>query len=130
MSQLSGISILIVDDEPDLLDVFGDQFSHRGAQVFRASNGTQAWELLQKQQVDIVFSDIRMPGGDGVELAKNIQKMPHPKPKVFLCSGFSDISLGDAQKYGVITIFPKPFKMEAIAEIILNSLNSSLPENN
>lgn len=114
MKKLNGISILVAEDEADLRDVFVDHFLYLGAKVEGVSSGKQGWDLIKKQNFDIVFSDIRMPGGDGIELIKNIHHMNSPKPNVFLCTGFSDLSASEAKNYGVLEIFSKPFDMNQV----------------
>ena len=65
--------ILCVDDEVDILELFRDEFLDLGFKVLEASNGADAFDIFRTNHVDCVVSDIRMPGGDGVSLVKNIK---------------------------------------------------------
>lgn len=108
--------ILIVDDEPLICEIFKDAFESLGFTVAEEKSGRDAFARLQKEFFDCVLSDVRMPGGDGVELAKNIQNMPGPKPKVFLVTGFSELEIQTAKKWGVVKIFEKPFDFRDVLE--------------
>lgn len=108
--------ILIVDDEPMIRELFREAFESVGFSVFEAPNGSVAWTQLQEASFDCVLSDIMMPGGGGVDLAKNIHHMTGPKPKVFLVTGFIDNSLKNAKDWGVLNIFDKPLNFKEIIE--------------
>ena len=69
--KLLNVSILLVDDEVDLREIISEEFTSAGALVTCAENGRKAFEVLQKNKFDIVFSDVRMTGGDGIELIQN-----------------------------------------------------------
>lgn len=108
--------ILIVDDEAFLRELLRDLFELEGARVTEASSGEHAWEELLKATYDIVLSDVRMPGGNGVELIKNIQSRLSYYPKCFLCSGFNDVNEAELKSLGVLKVFPKPFNMDEIVD--------------
>lgn len=122
MISLKGISILVVDDEKDLREILNDELSFFGATVTEAENGAQAFELLKKQRFDVLLSDIRMPVADGLQLLNNIKKGLSEKPKIFLNSGFNDITEDTAKSLGVIEIFTKPFKVDEMVESIADAL--------
>jgi len=121
MTSLKGLSILVADDELELRDIMMESLAYSGAAVVGVANGAEAWAELNKRSFDVVLSDIRMPGGDGVELVKRISSELQVKPILFLITGFSDLSLQEAQKYGVIEIFNKPFSMKNIIQIVADS---------
>ena len=82
-------SILIVDDETALLDMCSEILRNKGYRIFCASNTEQAIELLAQEKIDLMLSDIVMPGKDGYQLADYVlEKYPHIK--IQLVSGFSD----------------------------------------
>ena len=106
--------ILIVDDEPQIREIFKEVFETADYNVHEAKNGREAFRLTQEILYDIVLSDVRMPGGDGLELAKNIHELSGPKPKVFLITGCSDSLLENAKEWGVIKVFDKPFDFKEV----------------
>lgn len=89
-------TILLVDDEEDLLDVTAGQLEAAGYRAIRASNAKEALDLYrQNPEVDMLFTDIIMPGDmNGVQLANNIQDA-NPAIKVLLASGFPKQALDD-----------------------------------
>lgn len=123
MNQLNGIHVLVVDDEDELREIFVDEFRSVGAVVFEARQGVEAMEVLRRETVHVVLSDVRMPGGDGISLMKNIDKEIRPKPLLFLCSGFSQHSMDEMKAIGVLEIFGKPFDWNMILSSIQKALN-------
>ena len=123
MSELLGKKVLVVDDEDELREIFVDEFRAVGATVFEARQGVEALDILRREKIDIVLSDVRMPGGDGISLMKNIDKEIRPKPLLYLCSGFSQHSFEEMQAIGVLEIFGKPFDWDLILASIQKALN-------
>lgn len=125
MISLKGKTILVVDDEPGYREVIGDEFILAGATVLQAENGTIAFAIVQKQKVDAIVSDIRMPGGDGISLLEVVKKINCNLPVVALITGFSDVLPEDAYAKGAEAIFSKPCDMDALIERVYRAL---LPE--
>ena len=111
-------NILIVDDSRDLTHVIADFLSINGYQVHTAHNGHDALERMGKEHIDIVVSDIHMPGMDGFTLMTEI-KTKHPEIPVILITGFS---VGDAQKIafekGANAFVAKPFRLKDLKQVI------------
>ncbi len=82
-------TLLVVDDEPDLMNLAQDILSSQGYQVLTASDGEQALQVLKKQSVDLVVSDVIMPNMDGYQLATRMQQ-DYPHIKLQMVSGFTD----------------------------------------
>jgi len=82
-------SILIVDDEKELLNLTSMQLKEKGYQVHIAENGKEAIEILKNHPIDLMISDVIMPEMDGYQLADYVTKN-HPQVKIQMCSGFSD----------------------------------------
>jgi CheY-like chemotaxis protein len=109
LKAFEGKKFLVVDDDEMLREVFNELFTAEGAQVTEAQNGIIAFSLVEKNKFDVVFSDIRMPGGDGIALATKISEMTGHKPLVFMCSGFNDLAPEKAKLLNVLKLFEKPF---------------------
>ncbi|MCR9203286.1 MAG: response regulator [Halobacteriovoraceae bacterium] len=116
--------ILCVDDEVDILELFRDEFVDGGFKVLEASNGADAFEIYKNNPVDCIVSDIRMPGGDGVSLVKNV-KSDGAKIPIFLVTGFSDYTAEDLSGLGVNAVIFKPFDLEEVVEMISNTVKKS-----
>lgn len=82
-------TILVVDDEPALIELSTELLKHQGYQVFSAENGIQALKILEKEDIDLLLSDVIMPEMNGYELA-SIVLQKHPQIKIQLASGFTD----------------------------------------
>lgn len=68
--------LLVVDDEPDILDTFRELIEHAipAIRVLTASSGAKALEIVERERVDVLMSDFRMPGMDGVELLARVRQ--------------------------------------------------------
>ncbi len=86
--------VLIVDDEPDVLDTLKDlvEQSLPGTQVLTASNGREGLEILDAERVDLVMSDFRMPGMDGLEFLFQARRMRPQVPRIMI-TAFGDNDL-------------------------------------
>ena len=123
---LENIKILVVEDESSIREILCDEFEMSGAIVTQASNGIEAISKMENSNFDIIFSDIRMPQMDGIELAIYIsQKISKDKPKIYFCSGYSDLDPVEASEIGVKKVFPKPFDMLTIIEKLFNDLKTN-----
>lgn len=123
MNKLAGKSILIVDDEELLREILMEELAYFGAEVVGAENGTIAFEMLKKQKFSAVVTDVRMPGGNGIVLIKNINDyFQKDRPIVFICSGYNDISSEEINSLNIRHSFNKPFDRENFLQIITDSL--------
>ena len=73
--ELKGVSVLIVDDEPETRDLLVEVLSRCGAEVRASSSAHDALEALQSWKADVLISDIGMPGEDGYDLIRKVRKM-------------------------------------------------------
>jgi DNA-binding NtrC family response regulator len=121
---LTGKKILIAEDEPDLRELLVEIFADCGAEVLGAENGTVAFALVKQNSFDAIITDVRMPGGGGVELIKNINShyTNQVRPPVFICSAFNDLTPEDLVNMKVIEGFAKPFKRKAMIETVARAL--------
>jgi len=124
------INIVIADDEEricKLIQVLGkwDEF---GMQVVgTASNGVEALQIISRVKVDVLVTDIRMPGCDGLELVEKVQKIT-PGIKIIVISGYTLFEYAQkALKYGVTDYLIKPINEEALNES-LSKIKEQLEE--
>ena len=108
-------SVLLVEDDDEVAALVSEMLDELGYQVIRAGSAVAALGALANgRKVDIVFSDIMMPGGmNGVELAREIRARRGDLP-VLLTSGYSEAARRDAEADGVL-ILPKPYRMEELS---------------
>jgi DNA-binding response OmpR family regulator len=115
---ISSKRILIVDDSQDLTNVIADFLSMHGYLVHTARDGLDALDLMNKQPIQVVVSDIHMPRMDGFTLMGEI-RMKYPKVPIVLITGFS---VSEAQKLaferGANAFIAKPFKLKELKNVI------------
>lgn len=73
---MDSVKILVVDDEPDILEFLEYNLNKEGYQVFTASNGEEGLELAEKEKPDLIILDIMMPKMDGVEVCRTLRSKP------------------------------------------------------
>ncbi|MBN4076236.1 response regulator [Gemmatimonas aurantiaca] len=106
----SGITILVVDDEETLQSLLQKLFERDGYRTFCAGSVAEAKEALCENKVDVIVSDIKMPGGSGYDLLQYVRKS-HPNIGVILMTGYGDLySVRDAMLHGADEYVTKPFK--------------------
>ena len=107
--------ILIVDDEQVIVRLLSMSLKSDGYVTFSAFSGEEALEVFEKSDPDIVVTDIKMPGMDGLELLKKIKELD-PEKEVIIVTGHGDIdSTITALQYGASDFINKPVRDEALA---------------
>ena len=102
-------TVLIVDDSHGTLDLI-ERCVHRITKnTFSALDGQSAWELFQQQSPDLVITDYKMPGINGIELAQLIRTINKDCP-IILVTGYDDMDEAITTQFK--NIFPKPFPIE------------------
>lgn len=122
--------ILIVDDEQNMRVALFEALSRNGHEVAVAENGRMALEMISRQPPDLVVTDIKMPGMDGLELLRQI-KSQLPELPVVIMTGFATVdSAVEAMKQGAFDYLLKPFPVEVIEETVARvfSLERRLPQ--
>jgi len=119
--ELKDATVLIADDEGDLLEILKRWFEREGARVVTAGNGALALEQLAANRVDVIVSDVRMPVMDGLELAKRINE-GSDHPKIVFVTGYADIDQRACVELGVTAILPKPVKRQEILGAVRQAL--------
>lgn len=77
-------TILVVDDEPTILDVVGRYMEHAGYETLRAADGPEALRLAAEYRPDLVVLDLMLPGIDGIEVMRQLHEAPGPRIAVIL----------------------------------------------
>ena len=124
--QLKEASILVVDDEPVLLEIMGEWFKRVAGQVFCAGDGVQALQVLATNKIDLIITDVRMPVMDGISLLKKIKANGLHTPSVIFITGFSDLEPREVYDLGAEALVEKPIERDDL----INAVRRSLSERN
>ena len=81
---VSDATVLIVEDEPDLLEIYEAWAERKCAKVLTAPNGLVALGLLAENSIDVMISDVRMPVMDGLTLVRTVRQREKPIPSIIL----------------------------------------------
>ena len=117
--------ILVVDDDPVVGKSFNRVLTNKGYQVITAHNAHEALEQLRKQEIDMVFTDIKMPGMNGLELAENV-KSRRPWTPVVIVTGYGTAADEErAMAAGVSAFLHKPLSPEMIEASAADALHAA-----
>jgi DNA-binding NtrC family response regulator len=114
--------LLIVDDEMDIREFARNFFRKRNIEVFTASGGTEAFDIIQNENPDLVLLDVRMEEITGVELLRKVRDTGNDV-KVIMVSGVEDEStIDEAKSMGVLGFIHKPLVLDELEKIVLKEL--------
>jgi DNA-binding NtrC family response regulator len=120
-------TILVADDDPHIQEVLDVRLSSAGYEVILASDGREALEVLARTPVDLVISDIRMPGLDGLELQARLEKTAPKLPIIFLTAYGSIQDAVQAIKSGAVDYLTKPFEGRELLDKVSKVLQKAGP---
>jgi DNA-binding response OmpR family regulator len=118
MADAQRYAILIVDDEQDLCESLAYVLDDLGFTTTTANTTAQAYHQIMNTKIDIVLSDVRMPGENGVELIRRVRKQKQGEPIFILMTGFTDITEKEALSAGAEVMLRKPVKLEQLQNLI------------
>ena len=122
--------ILIVDDEPDLVEIISDILGDEGFLCYSAHSAPEARAFLadyvQKGgHIDLVISDLNMPGGSGIDLLNAVRKEGILTPFFFLTGDISESEIQPYEDQGVLGYQLKPFRSEEFIQRLKSLLGAS-----
>ena len=114
--------VLVVDDRPDVRLAFMYMLEASSYHVGEASNGAEALAYLARERVDVVLTDLYMPGMDGLALLKVLRTAPAPRPRIIAMTGSAEFdrgaSLEAARILGADAVLIKPVSREQLVGTI------------
>ena len=114
--------ILVVDDEAPLLMTLVANLELEGFEVMDAKNAEEALALVERHDFDVVLSDIRMPGMNGVDLCRTLRRN-RPELPVLLMTAFTVEGLvREAVNEGALMVIPKPFAIEHLVKLLYTAM--------
>ena len=113
-AKLKTMKILLVDDDEWIRDSLRIFFEAEGCHIVALETAEEAMEELACQDYDIIITDYRLPGMDGVAFFKQIKKSHPDSIKILITAYKSDVVVNEAKKAGVQHLIAKPFTSETI----------------
>jgi two-component system nitrogen regulation response regulator NtrX len=115
--------ILVIDDERAIRNSLKDILSYENHTVEDAADGLAGLELIKQNKYDLVLSDIKMPGLDGLELLQKLEEI-EPHPTVVMISGHGNIETAvESIKRGAFDFIPKPLDLNRLLVTVRNALD-------
>ena len=110
----AGMSILVIDDDLEIRSSVGMFLQARGHMVYEAADGFVGVKVLRRETVDIVITDVKMPGMDGFEVLREVKRLS-PDTEVIVITAFSEVEHAfRAMRDGAFDFFTKPFRVEEL----------------
>lgn len=110
--------ILVIDDEPEILNFVSELLKGEGYQVTTAADGDDAWKLIDSETTyNLILSDIQMPKLDGIKLLNKIL-YKYPFKVVVFMTAFNTYQEEELYKKGVCGYLEKPFTVERLLEMV------------
>ena len=111
--------VLVVDDEPDILELLAEELEFEGFKTMQASSGNEALKILETESFDAIVSDYKMPNGNGKVVLDFVKSDDYKgSPVFYFVSGQADMSFQDALKEGVNKFFYKPFDLDELLDAL------------
>jgi DNA-binding response OmpR family regulator len=118
----SGASILVVDDDPEILAMLSTRFASRGYTVLTAGDGNQAIEVAKRARPELVVLDVMMPGKSGWEVARALKQDPVTEGvKILILTAQGSLNQLTSSLYADAFV-DKPFEFEALEKTIRDLL--------
>jgi CheY-like chemotaxis protein len=120
---VSGVDVLVADDESGMRETLVDIFSQSGYDVEAAADGEAALEAIRRSRFDVVVMDIRMPGRDGVSV---LRELGDPPPQVILMTAYASrdqvSAANDANAFAVLN---KPFRVPELLGLVATAADAA-----
>ena len=114
--------ILVVDDEPIVCESCKRILGEEGYEVDIALSGQEAFEKMKRDTYDVVLTDLKMPGIDGMEVLRTLRK-DYSETMVIMITGFSTVETAvEAMKLGAFDYIPKPFTPDEVSIVVKKAI--------
>ena len=117
--------LLIVDDEIDIREFARNFFQKRGINVFTASGGGEALEVVENEHPDLILLDVRMEEMTGVEFLRKLRETGD-QTRVIMVSGVEDEAIvNEAMSLGILGFIHKPLILGELQKVVMKELEST-----
>jgi DNA-binding NtrC family response regulator len=124
--------VLVAEDDREMRRLLVSTLRRERCEVIEVGTGSQLWEIISSAEfgtrpdasVDLIISDVRMPGKSGLEVL-SVLHASHRATPVILITGFGDIEThAEAQRLGALAVFNKPFDLDDLRTIVVHLRNA------
>ena len=115
--------ILIVDDEPETLQLLKKFLNHEKYEVIEAINAEEALDILENREVNLVISDLRMPGMSGAEFINELREWDTELPVIFMSGWAKEKDWLEAIHSHASDFISKPFTKDAILKAVHKAIH-------
>lgn len=120
------ISILLVDDDERLRRAAGKVLAAEGYRIVSVASGRKALDVLRRQKVDLVISDLRLPDLDGIRLLKSVREL-QPETEIVMITGCGSIEVAvEAMKVGAYDFIQKPLDSASLLKTVAKAIEKQL----
>ena len=110
--------ILVVDDEASIRELFSTVFAEADYEVIAAEGGTQALKILQLEDIDVIFLDLKLFGMNGIELCRQIRETK-PISIIYAMTGWAPLfEIEECREAGFDDYFEKPLDMDMLLRLV------------
>ena len=121
--KIKNLHLLLIDDDEWIRDSMRLFFESEGCDLVTLETAEQALELVKQEPFDIIISDFRLPGIDGIEFFKRTSQLNKSSLKILITAYMSKKVASDAKKAGVDDLIEKPFKPKTIEKSLSRLLS-------
>jgi DNA-binding NtrC family response regulator len=116
------VKILVIDDDPTMLDLARFHLQSQGYEVFTAETATAGFAQVEKQKFEIILTDLNLPDLDGIEVVRRLKELL-PESEIIVITGYSSINKAvEATKAGAFYFLEKPLEFEELLLLIEKAL--------
>lgn len=124
---MSQATVLLIDDEPDILELLDITLSRMGLDSIRASSASEAYAALQSRAYDLCLTDMRLPDGDGLDIIQYAQQH-HSQMPIAMITAYGCVETATrALKAGAFDFITKPVDLQRLRDLVKSALHSHPP---
>lgn len=124
--RLQGMKVLLVEDDQWVRDSLRRFFANENCALMVVETGEDGLEIIKGNGCDIIITDYRLPGMDGLEFLKRAQRINVPFKKILLTAYMTEPVISEAFRLGVHEFIEKPFTMEDLEEALVRVLEKRI----
>jgi len=114
--------ILIIDDETSVRELFTGVFTDEDYEVIATEDGNRALEILEQDNIDVIFLDLKLFGMNGIDLCRQIREMK-PMSMIFAITGWASLfEIEECRQAGFDDYFEKPLDMDMLTDAVADAI--------